>query len=115
MAVAGDRDDLPDAAAALVIALAMQHKVHGFAGLRPDKRLIQIRSCTEGHVSQTIKRVQRGISVQGGERATVACVHCLEQVVTAFVSDFTHDNPVWTRAKRGGHQLAWSDSDLPRN
>ena len=48
MAIAGDGDEFPDSSAALVIALAMQYEVHGFAGLRPDKALIQIRSRTEG-------------------------------------------------------------------
>jgi hypothetical protein len=40
MAIAGDGDEFPDSSAALMIALAVEYKVHGFAGLRPDEALV---------------------------------------------------------------------------
>ena len=64
MAVAGDGDQFPDSAAARGIALAMQNEVHGFAGLRPDECLVQIGPRTQGHVGQSVQRIQRGIRVQ---------------------------------------------------
>src|ERR1700722_12920251 len=79
MTVAGDGDEFPDTAAALVITLAMQYKVHGFAGLRPDKSLVQIRSRAQSHIREPVESVHGGIRVQRGKRPTMAGVHRLEQ------------------------------------
>src|SRR5579862_4095535 len=114
MAVAGDGNQFPDSSAALVIALAMQHKVHGFSGLRTDESLIQICPCTQGHIRKSVERIQGGISMQCGERSTVPGVHGLKQVVAAFVADFAHDDSVGTVAEGCRYQLAWSDGNLDR-
>ena len=42
-------------------------------------------------------------------------VHGLQQVVSAFITDLTHDDPVWTMAKSSSNQLAWGDGNLARN
>ncbi len=64
MTVALHGDKLAYPATARSIALAMQHEVHGFAGLRSDECLVQIRSCTQGHVGQPVQRIHGGIGVQ---------------------------------------------------
>lgn len=112
MAVTGDGDEFPDSSAALGIALAMQYKVHGFAGLRPDKCLVQIRSGTEGHVRESVQSIERGICVQCRKRSPVPCVHGLQQVIAAFVANLAHDDAVGTMTKSCRNKLAWRDGDL---
>ena len=48
MAIAADGNQLADATPACMVALAMQHEVDGFCGLRPHEAVVQIRPCTEG-------------------------------------------------------------------
>src|SRR5579871_4039704 len=45
----------------------------------------------------------------------MAGIHGLEQVVAAFISNFSHDDAVRAMAESGGHELTGRHGDLARN
>src|SRR5579884_813561 len=115
MAVARNRNQLSHPAAAPMIAFAIEDKVDCLGRLRTNEGMVQIGPCTEGQIRQPIQSIPCALGMDRRERSAVAGVHGLQQVVAAFIADFSHDDPVRAMAKSSGHKLACGYCNLPRN
>ena len=115
VAVTVDSYQLTHAAPPRMIAFAVQDKINGFCCFRAHESVVQIGTCAEGQIREPIEGVQRRFRVNSGQRAAVSRIHCLEQVVAAFVADLAHDDAVGPVAKRSRQKLAGRDGNLARN